>query len=249
MGQKVRPTGFRTGIMLDWQSTWYASKQEFAGYLFEDFLIRDYIQKYVRKRVKQGRPGISRICIERTREKVIVYIYSSRVGVIIGKKGQEVDKLTKELENLTRASDVVKSLPRHIEIKTIEVARPEVDAQLVAEEVADQLEKRQSFRRTMKRTIEQTMEAGAKGVRIQLSGRLGGAEMARCETAMEGSIPLSTLRAKIDYGFTEGQTAQGNIGIKVWINNGDFLDDEGNDNATNAQKSKVSKKPARQGPR
>jgi small subunit ribosomal protein S3 len=240
MGQKVNPTGFRIGIMLDWKSTWYAGKQEFADLLVEDFKIRKFVQSYVEKRVKQGRSGISSIRIERTREKVVVYIYSARVGVIIGKKGQEVDKLTKELEDVTH---------RHIEVKTMEVARPEVDAQLVAEDVADQLEKRQSFRRTMKRTIEQTMEAGAKGVRIQLSGRLGGAEMARCETAMEGSIPLSTLRAKIDYGFVEAKTAQGHIGIKVWINNGDFLDDEGDDNAANAQKSKVSKKPARKGPR
>jgi small subunit ribosomal protein S3 len=236
MGQKVNPTGFRTGIMLDWRSTWYAGKQEFAELLVEDFRIREYIQKYVNKRVKQGRAGISSIRIERTREKVVVYIYSARVGVIIGKKGTEVDKLTKELESLTH---------RHIEIKTMEVARPEIDAQLVAEDIADQLEKRQSFRRCMKRTIEQTMEAGAKGVRMQLSGRLGGAEMSRCETAMQGSIPLSTLRAKIDYGFIEAKTAQGHIGIKVWINTGDFLDDEGENNAANAQKSKVSKKPAR----
>lgn len=236
MGQKVNPTGFRTGIMLDWQSTWYAGKQEFGDLLVEDFKIRKYILDYVNKRVKQGRPGISAIRIERTREKVVVYIFSARVGVIIGKKGQEVEKLTKELEDLTH---------RHIEVKTMEVARPEVDAQLVAEDVADQLEKRQSFRRTMKRTIEQTMEAGARGVRIQLSGRLGGAEMARCETAMEGSIPLSTLRARVDYGFIEAKTAQGHIGIKVWINNGDFLDAEGDSNAANAQKSKVSKKPAR----
>jgi len=240
MGQKVNPTGFRTGIMLDWKSTWYAGKQEFAELLVEDVKIRKFVQAYVQKRVKQGRAGISNIRIERTREKVVVYIYSARVGVIIGKKGQEVDKLTKELEDVTH---------RHIEIKTMEVARPEVDAQLVAEDVADQLEKRQSFRRCMKRTIEQTMEAGAKGIRIQLSGRLGGAEMARCETGMQGSIPLSTLRAKIDYGFIEAVSAQGHIGIKVWINNGDFLDDEGDDNAANAQKSKVSKKPARKGPR
>jgi small subunit ribosomal protein S3 len=238
MGQKVRPTGFRTGIMLDWQSTWYAGKQEFAELLVEDLKIRKHIDKFVNKRVKQGRAGISRIRIERTREKVVVYIYSARVGVIIGKKGQEVDKLTKELEDLTH---------RHIEVKTMEVARPEVDAQLVAEDVADQLEKRQSFRRTMKRTIEQTMEASAKGVRIQLSGRLGGAEMARCETAMEGSIPLSTLRAKIDYGFAEAKTAQGHIGIKVWINNGDFLDDEGDPTMTGAPRSKVQGK--RRGPR
>jgi small subunit ribosomal protein S3 len=240
MGQKVCPIGFRTGIMLDWQSTWYAGKQEFAELLVEDFNIRKYVQQYVQKRVKQGRSGISSIRIERTREKVVVFIYSARVGVIIGKKGQEVDKLTKELEDVTH---------RHIEIKTMEVARPEVDAQLVAEDVADQLEKRQSFRRTMKRTIEQTMEAGARGVKIQLSGRLGGAEMARCETAVQGSIPLSTLRAKIDYGFVEAKTAQGHIGIKVWINNGDFLDDEGDNNAANAQKSKVSKKPARKSQR
>src|SRR5471032_651805 len=233
MGQKVNPTGFRIGIMLDWKSTWYAGKQEFADLLVEDFKIRKFVQSWVVKRVKQGRSGISSIRIERTREKVVVYIYSARVGVIIGKKGQEVDKLTKELEDVTH---------RHIEIKTMEVARPEKDAQLVAEDVADQLEKRQSFRRTMKRTIEQTMEAGARGVRIQLSGRLGGAEMARCETAMEGSIPLSTLRAKIDYGFIEAVSAQGHIGIKVWINNGDFLDDEGDAN-TSAPKSKVSRKP------
>jgi small subunit ribosomal protein S3 len=240
MGQKVNPTSFRTGIMLDWKSTWYAGKQEFAELLVEDFRIRAFIQAYVNKRVKQGRAGISSIRIERTREKVVVYIYSARVGVIIGKKGTEVDKLTKELEKLTH---------RHIEIKTMEVARPEIDAQLVAEDIADQLEKRQSFRRCMKRTIEQTMEAGAKGVRMQLSGRLGGAEMSRCETAMQGSIPLSTLRAKIDYGFIEAKTAQGHIGIKVWINTGDFLDDEGDDNAANAQKSKVSKKPARKSQR
>jgi small subunit ribosomal protein S3 len=233
MGQKVRPTGFRTGIMLDWQSTWYAGKQEFAELLVEDFRIREHVQSFVRKRVKQGRPGISSIRIERTREKVVVYIWSARVGVIIGKKGQEVDKMTKELEDLTH---------RHIEVKTMEVARPEVDAQLVAEDIADQLEKRQSFRRTMKRTIEQTMEAAAKGIRIQLSGRLGGAEMARCETAMEGSIPLSTLRAKIDYGFTEAKTAQGHIGIKVWINNGDFLDDGDATTAPSSQKPRPQKK-------
>ena len=240
MGQKVCPIGFRTGIMLDWKSTWYAGKQEFAELLVEDFNIRKYVQQYVQKRVKQGRSGISSIRIERTREKVVVYIFSARVGVIIGKKGQEVDKLTKELEDVTH---------RHIEIKTMEVARPEIDAQLVAEDVADQLEKRQSFRRTLKRTIEQTMEGGARGIKIQLSGRLGGAEMARCETAVQGSIPLSTLRAKIDYGFVEAVTAQGHIGIKVWINNGDFLDDEGDNNAANAQKSKVSKKPARKSQR
>src|SRR6266446_1124864 len=211
MGQKVRPTGFRTGIMIDWQSQWYANKQDFAELLVEDQKIRAYIKR------RYGRSGISRIRIERTREKVVIYVYSARVGMIIGKKGQEIDKLTKELEDLCH---------RHIEIKTMEINRPEVDAQLVAEDIAEQLQKRASFRRTMKRAIDTTMEAGAKGARIQLSGRLGGAEMARCESAMSGSIPLSTLRARIDYGFSEAATAQGNIGIKVWINNGDYLTGE-----------------------
>ena len=171
MGQKVRPTGFRTGIMMDWLSHWYANKQDFAELLVEDKRIRDFIKR------RYGRSGISRIRIERTREKVVVYIYSARVGMIIGKKGQEVDKLTKDLEDLAH---------RHIEIKTMEVNRPEVDPQLVAEDIAEQLEKRASFRRTMKRAMDQTMEAGAKGVRIQLSGRLGGAEMARQESSMAG---------------------------------------------------------------
>jgi small subunit ribosomal protein S3 len=234
MGQKVRPTGFRTGIMVDWLSNWYASKQDFAELLVEDQKIRKFIKK------RYARSGISRIKIERTREKVTVFVYSARVGMIIGKKGQEVDKLTKELEDLAH---------RRIEIKTMEVNRPEVDPQLVAEDIAEQLEKRASFRRTMKRAIDQTMEAGAKGVRVQLSGRLGGAEMARTESSMAGSIPLSTLRARIEYGFAEAKTAQGHIGIKVWINNGDYLNPEENRDAAHAQAGKVPKKPTRQGKR
>jgi small subunit ribosomal protein S3 len=210
MGQKVRPTGFRTGIMTDWLSNWYANKADFAELLVEDKKIRQYIKK------RYSGSGISRIQIERTREKVVVYIYAARVGVIIGKKGQEIDKLTKDLEDLCH---------RHIEVKTMEVNRPEVDAQLVAEDMAEQLSKRASFRRTMKRAVDTTMENGAKGIRVQLSGRLGGAEMARTESSMAGSIPLSTLRAKIEYGFAEAKTAQGNIGVKVWINNGDYLDE------------------------
>ncbi len=211
MGQKIRPTGFRTGIMVDWQSHWYASKQDFSDLLIEDAKIRKFIKK------RYGGSGISKIRIQRTREKVTVFIHSARVGMIIGKKGQEVDKLTKDLENLTH---------RHIEVKTIEVNRPEVDPQLVAEDIAEQLQKRAGFRRTMKRAIDTTMEAGAKGVRIQMAGRLGGAEMARTESSMAGSIPLSTLRAKVEFGFAEAKTAQGHIGIKVWINNGDYLTPE-----------------------
>lgn len=234
MGQKVRPTGFRTGVMTDWLSRWYATKQDFGELLVEDQKIRRFIKK------RYGRSGISRIEIERTREKVVVYVHSARVGMIIGKKGQEVDKLTKDLEDLAH---------RHIEVKTIEVNRPESDPQLVAEEIAEQLQKRASFRRTMKKAIDTTMESGAKGIRIQLAGRLGGAEMARTESNMAGSIPLSTLRVKVDYGFTEASTAQGNIGIKVWINNGFYDDVEGPNNAADAQTSKVSKKPARQSKR
>jgi small subunit ribosomal protein S3 len=230
MGQKVRPTGFRTGIMIDWQSQWYAGKKEFSELLVEDVKVRRFIKK------KHPGSGIARIRIERTREKVVVFIHSGRVGSIIGKKGEKIDRLTKQLEAL---------IHRHIEIKTIEVPRPEVDPQLVAQDIAEQLEKRVSFRRTMKNAMQKTMENGAKGIKIQLSGRLGGAEMARCEKSMEGSIPLSTLRAKVEYGFTEASTAQGNIGIKVWINNGDYLVTEESGNGNDAEARQVSKKPAR----
>jgi small subunit ribosomal protein S3 len=202
--------------------------------LIEDVKIRKFVKK------RYPRSGISKIRIERTREKVVIYIHSARVGMIIGKKGQEIEKLTKQLEDLTH---------RHIEVKTLEVNRPEIDPQLVAEDIAEQLEKRSSFRRTMKQAIGRSMENGAKGIRLQLSGRLGGSEMARCEKGMEGSIPLSTLRAKVEYGFAEASTAQGNIGIKVWINNGDYLTAEEPGDGANAQASKVQKKPTRQGKR
>ncbi|OWK36392.1 30S ribosomal protein S3 [Fimbriiglobus ruber] len=237
MGQKVRPTGFRTGIMQPWASSWYANKRDFGELLIEDWKIRKFVQKYLTrsKDRKEQRPAISKIKIERTRERVIVTISSSRIGAIIGKKGEKIEKLTKALEKLTR---------RHIDVKTIEVTRPEIEPQLVAEDICEQLEKRASFRRTMKQAIQRAMENGAKGVKLQLSGRLGGAEMARCEKGMDGSIPLSTLRAKVDYGFAEASTPQGNIGVKVWINNGDFLSGEIND-ATDAQAGQVQKKPAR----
>ncbi len=238
MGQKIRPTGFRTGIMVGWQSQWYANKQDFSDLLVEDAKIRKFVHKFLTRRgggSREQRPGISKIHIDRTREKVVVTIWSARPGLIIGKKGENIDRLTKALEDLTH---------RHIEVKTIEVTRPETDAQLVAEEIAEQLEKRASFRRTMKQAIQKSMEAGARGVKLQLSGRLGGSEMARCEKAMDGSIPLSTLRTRVEYGFAEAATAQGNIGIKVWVNNGDYLTEETTD-AANAQTRQVSQKPAR----
>jgi small subunit ribosomal protein S3 len=217
MGQKIRPTGFRTGIMIGWASQWYANKNDFSDLLVEDFRIRSFVLRLLKKK----RPQISKIRIDRTREKVIVTIASAKIGVIIGKKGADIDKLTALLQNLTR---------RVIEVKTVEVGRPETDPQIIAQEIAEQLEKRASFRRTMKQAMEKSMDAGARGIRLQLSGRLGGSEMARCEKSARGSIPLTTLRAKVDYGFTEAATAQGNIGIKVWVNNGDYLSEDTTDN-------------------
>ncbi len=227
MGQKVNPIGFRTGIMLDWKSRWYASKKEFADLLLEDKKIRDYITK------KYKFAGIPTVEIERTRDEVRVVMHAARPGVIIGRKGTQVEQLQDELQAL---------VGRRINIKIEEISRPELQAHLVAEEIGEQLIKRAAFRRTMKRALEQTMEAGAKGIKIQLAGRLGGAEMARREKQIAGSIPLSTLRAKIDYGFVEAKTAQGHIGIQVWINQGEYEDQ---DNGADAQESQASKKPKR----
>jgi small subunit ribosomal protein S3 len=224
MGQKVRPTGFRVGVMEDWRSRWYASKQEFKDLLVEDFKIRKFIKK------KYGFAGIPKIEIERTRDAVTILLFCARPGVIIGKRGSEIDKLTEELQTLTG---------RRIDVKTQEITRPEIDAQLISEDIAEQLQKRAGFRRTIKRALEQTMDAGAKGVKVLLSGRLGGAEMSRSEGANQGSIPLSTLRAKVDYGFTEAKTAQGHIGIKVWVNQGDYLKPDGPDDQQGALKPKA----------
>ncbi|NQT12796.1 MAG: 30S ribosomal protein S3 [Planctomycetes bacterium] len=234
MGQKVNPTGFRTGIMIGWKSRWYASKQEYADLLVEDKKIRDFVKKRKDRGGKPMYPMIAKIEIERTRDEVKVALYSARPGVLIGRKGERVEELQAELQNLTG---------RRINIKIEEVNRPEVVGQLVAEDIAEQLSKRASFRRTMKRALEQTMEAGAKGIKIQLAGRLGGAEMARREKQIAGSIPLSTLQAKIDYGFTEAKIAQGHIGVQVWINQGTYSEDESD--GIDAQASKASKKPKR----
>jgi len=227
MGQKVNPIGFRTGIMLGWKSRWYASKKEFADLLIEDKKIRDYVHK------KYKFAGIPKVEIERTRDEVKVILFAARPGVIIGRKGQEIEQLQDELQTLVH---------RRINIKIEEISRPELQAQLVAEDVAEQLVKRSGFRRTMKRAMEQTMEAGAKGIKIQMAGRLGGAEMARREKQISGSIPLSTLRAKIDYGFVEAKTAQGHIGVQVWINQGMFEDET---DGADAQEGQAQKKPAR----
>jgi small subunit ribosomal protein S3 len=227
MGQKVNPTGFRTGIMLGWKSRWYASKQEFAALLMEDVKLRKFVKEKFRF------AGIPKVEIERTRDEVKVILFAARPGVIIGRKGTEVDRLQGELQEL---------IGRRVNIKIEEISRPETWAQLVAEDISEQLAKRASFRRCIKRALETSMEAGAKGIKVQLSGRLGGAEMARCEKAIAGSLPLSTLRAKIDYGFTEAATAQGNIGVQVWINQGMF---EELTDGSDAQESQAPKKPKR----
>jgi small subunit ribosomal protein S3 len=228
MGQKVNPVGFRVGIMEGWKSRWYASKQEFSSLLLEDLKLRTFIKE------KYKFAGIPKVEIERTRDEVKVILHAARPGIIIGRKGQEVERLQNELQDL---------VGRRINIKIEEIARPEIQAQLVAEDIAEQLAKRASFRRCMKRAMETTMEAGAKGIKIQLAGRLGGAEMARREKSNAGSLPLSTLRAKIDYGFTEAKTAQGHIGVQVWVNQGTYQEES--TDGSDAQEGQASKKPKR----
>jgi small subunit ribosomal protein S3 len=227
MGQKVHPTGFRTGVTEPWKSRWYASKKDFRDLLMEDFKVRKFLK------TKYRAAAIPKVEIERTRDEVKVILHSARPGVIIGRKGQEVDRLQEELQDL---------LGRRVNLKVEEVGRPEIQAQLIAEDIADQLSKRAAFRRTLKRALETTMDAGAKGVKIQLAGRLGGAEMSRCEKAIAGAMPLSTLRAKIDYGFCEAPTAQGNIGIQVWVNQGMYEEDG---DGADAQEGQAPKKPKR----
>ena len=233
MGQKVNPVAFRTGVMRTWQSRWYASKQDFAALLLEDKKIRDFIKNNPNK-AQYRHAGIDRIEIERTRDEVRIVLHVARPGLIIGKKGQEVELLQNELQNL---------IQRRVNLKIEEIKRPELQAQLVAEEIAEQLAKRASFRRAMKQAMERTMDAGAKGIKVQLAGRLGGAEMARREKQISGSIPLSTLRAQIDYGFVEAKTAQGHIGVQVWVNQGFYkgASDDGDD-AEAGQTSKVAKR-------
>jgi small subunit ribosomal protein S3 len=229
MGQKTRPTGFRVGIVEDWRSRWYAPKKEFGALLVEDAKIR----KFIKTEYRSG--AIEKVEIERTRDQVVVLLHTARPGIIIGKKGQEIDKLKGQLETLTG---------RRMDVKIIEINNPFRSATLVAEDVAQQLQKRGSFRRAIKKTLDQVMEAGVYGVKVQLSGRLGGAEMSRQEKAIRGSIPLSTLQRHVDYGFAVAQTAQGAIGIKVWIDRGNYTDEESGDGAY-AKAGEAQKKPKR----
>jgi len=229
MGQKVNPTGFRIGVVEDWRSRWYASKKEFGDLLVEDFKIRNFVK------TKYQFAGIPKIEIERTRDQVVVHLHTARPGIIIGRKGQEVDRLKGELEELTG---------RRMELKIVEVNNANRSAVLVAEDIAQQLSKRGSFRRTVKRTLDTVMETGVFGVKIQLSGRLGGAEMSRREKASRGSIPLSTLQRHIDYGFTVAKTTFGVIGVKVWIDLGDYRDED-SDNGADAKTGQAPQKSKR----
>jgi small subunit ribosomal protein S3 len=210
MGQKVNPLGFRVGITEDWKSKWYAPKHAFGEFLGEDFRIRRYIDEKLNRRPPFA--AVSDVLIERTREEVKVTVQTARPGLVIGPKGAEVDKLREELEDLIKR----KVGP----ITVIEIKNPDLNAQLVAEAIAEQLKKRASFRRVMKQRAEATMAAGAKGIKIQVSGRLGGAEIARSEHTVMGSIPLTTLQANVDYGYAIAFTTYGTIGVKVWIYRG-----------------------------
>jgi small subunit ribosomal protein S3 len=208
LGQKVHPVGFRLGIIRTWESKWYAEK-DYAGLLHEDLKLRDYLKK------RLHHAGISKIEIERAASKAKINIFAARPGIIIGKKGSEVEVLKKDLAKLT---------DKEVFINIQEVRKPEIDAQLVAENVALQLERRIAFRRAMKKAVSQALKFGAEGVKIECSGRLGGAEMSRREWYREGRVPLHTLRADIDYGFAEAKTTYGIIGVKVLVFKGEILD-------------------------
>ncbi|AEV70337.1 30S ribosomal protein S3 [Acetivibrio clariflavus] len=208
MGQKVNPHGLRIGIIKDWDTKWYAGKKNFSEYLVEDFKIRKFIKK------KLYSAGISRIEIERAANKVKVNVNTAKPGLVIGKGGAGIEELRKQLEKLTK---------KNVLINITEIKVPELDAQIVAESIASQLEKRISFRRAMKQAMSRAMKLGAKGIKTQVAGRIGGAEIARTEHYHEGTIPLQTLRADVDYGFAEADTTYGKLGVKVWIYKGEVL--------------------------
>ncbi len=209
MGQKIHPYGFRLGITTEWKSRWFADREEYKDFVIEDWKIRDYLM------TELPHAAISRVEIERTREKLRVDVHTARPGIVIGRKGSEADRLR---GGLTKISGNPK-----VQLNVIEIKQPELDAALIAQGVADQLAGRVAFRRAMKRAVQSAQKAGALGIRVQCSGRLGGAEMARTEWYREGRVPLHTLRADIDYGFREAKTTAGRIGVKVWIYKGEIL--------------------------
>lgn len=209
MGQKVNPYGFRLGVTTDWKSRWFATRNEYADYIIEDWNIRDYLM------TELPHAAISRIEVERTRDRLRVDVHTARPGIVIGRRGSEADRLRTGLTKITGNPKV--------QLNIQEIKQPELDAALIAQGVADQLAGRVAFRRAMKRAVQNAQKAGALGIRVQCSGRLGGSEMARTEWYREGRVPLHTLRADIDYGFREAHTTYGRIGVKVWIYKGDIL--------------------------
>jgi len=209
VGQKVHPHGLRVGVIKDWDAKWYADDKNFADNLIED----DKVRKFIKNKCYSA--GIARIEIERTPKRIKINIHTAKPGMLIGKGGKGIEELKSEILSIGREKNVI--------INIVEVKKPEVDAQLMAENIAQQLEKRISFRRAMKQTIQRAMKSGVKGVKTACSGRLGGAEIARTEQYHEGTIPLQTLRADIDYGFAEANTTYGKIGVKVWVYKGEIL--------------------------
>ena len=232
MGQKINPHGFRLGITTDFKSRWYADKL-YGAYVKEDILIRRLMAK------KMERAGVSKIEIERTREKVRIDLFTARPGIVIGRRGQEADKLRIDLENLTG---------KQVQLNILEVKNPEMDAQLVAQGIAEQLAARVSFRRAMRKGMQTALKAGAEGIRVQCGGRLGGAEMSRSEFYREGRVPLHTLRADIDYGFAEAATTFGRLGVKVWIYKGEVIESRA-ERAAAAIAAAKAPKPSRGGSR
>ena len=217
MGQKVHPTGFRLGIATDWTSKWYAGSADFANFLEEDLKIREFLRK------KLSQAAVSRIQISRPAKAISVTIHTARPGIIIGKKGEDIERLRIEVASLVSVH------LNNVKISIEEIRKPELDAQLVAEGVASQLERRVMFRRAMRRSVTNAMRIGAEGIKINVSGRLNGAEIARNEWYREGRVPLHTLRANVDYGFAEALTTYGILGVKVWIYKGEVFDLESKD--------------------
>ena len=215
MGQKVNPNGYRVGVIKDWESRWYAKKKNFGDTLVEDYELREYLLETL------APAGVPKVEIERDAKRVRINIHVAKPGMVIGRGGAEIEKLKADLE---------KKVGKAVSLNIIEIKNPDVNAQLVAESIAGQLERRISFRRALKQSIGRAMKAGARGIKCQASGRLGGAEIARSETYKEGTIPLQTIRADIDYGFAEAKTTYGRIGVKVWIYAGEVLQVSNNEN-------------------
>lgn len=231
MGQKINPYGFRLGITTDWKAKWFAPKETYKKYLHEDVAIRDYI----RKELPHGM--ISRVDIERTRDRVRVDIHTARPGIVIGRRGAEVEHLKQQIQKMTGANEV--------RVDALEVKQPQTEAPLLAQAIAEQIAGRVSFRRAMRRSVQEAMRAGARGIKVQCSGRLGGAEMSRTETYREGRVPLTTLRADVDYGFYESRTKYGRIGCKVWIYKGEILPTREEERIRKAAQERVRRRSAR----